>query len=223
MERPVERAVFERQRPRPIAGPRGRVLELGINTGKNVPYLPAPEELEPVAIDPSQAMLERARRHSQKPGREVELVRGDAQHLPFADANVVFCAVPDPLAGLREPYRVLKPGASLRLLKRRHPAARCIAPPFDLANPPVVRVADANINRHTARKVAQAGSRITNNKHLDRAGILHLIDARRPDQHEIQPNNPHGGHQRAALPSSQRRSPAAVGRPKLNQACRPPR
>lgn len=101
--------------------PAGRVLEIGVGTGKNVPSSPAGADV--VAIDFSQRMLERAGRRARRLGAGVELSLMDAQALAFRDAafdaavaTFVFCSVPDPVLGLAQARRGLKPGGRLYLL-----------------------------------------------------------------------------------------------------------
>jgi ubiquinone/menaquinone biosynthesis C-methylase UbiE len=99
-----------------------KVLEVGVGTGKNLPYYPSGRDI--TALDISPKMLERARQRARKPGVDVELVEGDAQRLPFEDnsfdsvvTTFVFCSVPDPVQGLRELHRVLKSGGQLIMLE----------------------------------------------------------------------------------------------------------
>ena len=69
---------------------RGQVLEIAIGTGRNLPFYQADVEITGIEISP--AMLEIARQRAQSLGREVELVVGDAQALPFADQRFEFKA-----------------------------------------------------------------------------------------------------------------------------------
>jgi ubiquinone/menaquinone biosynthesis C-methylase UbiE len=51
--------------------PAGRVLEVGVGTGKNMPY--TPEDVKVVGIDLSDCMLAQARQRAREDGVEVEL------------------------------------------------------------------------------------------------------------------------------------------------------
>src|SRR5216683_1853668 len=101
-----------------VAGARGRVLDLGCGTGRNLALLP-PGSVA-IGLDPSWASLQRARRRA--PG--VPLVAASAEALPFRDASfdtvlsgLVFCSVPDAPRGLLEARRVLAPRGRLRMLE----------------------------------------------------------------------------------------------------------
>jgi SAM-dependent methyltransferase len=161
-----------------------RVLEVGIGTGKNIPYYP--DEAVVTAIDISTAMIERARRRAATLGRTVDIRRMDIEHPAFpandfdtAVATFLFCSVPDPLAGLHQLRRVLKPGGKLYLLEHIRPANAVAGALFDLLNPLMVRLSGANINRTTVGNVRMAGFRIIRNRNL-LAGVFREIIAAVP-------------------------------------------
>lgn len=107
-------------RRRTVPHAHGRVLEIGIGTGANLPLYPAGVEL--VGVDISPGMLKEA---SVKPLGSlsgITLREASAVDLPFLDhefdsvvASYVMCCVPDLDLALREAVRVLKPGGSLLL------------------------------------------------------------------------------------------------------------
>ena len=142
-----------------------QALEVGVGTGKNLPYYP--RGVKVTAVDLSPRMLERARRRASVLGLEVELREMDVQDLAFPDhifdtvfATFVFCSVPDPVLGLRELRRVCKPGGMLLLLEHMRPGNPVLGLLFDLLNPMVVRMMGANINRRTMENIRRAGWRI---------------------------------------------------------------
>jgi ubiquinone/menaquinone biosynthesis C-methylase UbiE len=179
----TERAAFDAWRRELWAAvPAGRVLEVGVGTGKNLPYYPAGAQV--TAIDLSERMLERARRRAADLGTQVDLRLMDAQRLEFPDgafdaavATFVFCSVPDPLLGLRELGRVVRPGGDIWLLEHMRVDRPVIGRLMDLFNPLVVRVMGANINRRTVENVRRAGLTVVEVEHL-RGELVRLIHAR---------------------------------------------
>lgn len=160
------------------------VLELGVGTGKNIPHYPT--GLDITAIDLSPKMLERARQRAVESGVGVQFMTADAQALPFNDdsfdavvATFVFCSVPDPVLGLHEAHRVLKPEGQLLLLEHMLSANRLLRPLMHAANPLVVRLMGANINRETVHNVERAGFQVWQIDNL-MSDMVKLIEARTP-------------------------------------------
>ncbi len=159
------------------------ILEVGVGTGKNIPYYPADSEI--TAIDFSEKMLKRARDKAGKSKIKVHLAQMDVQNLEFEDntfdtvlASFVFCSVPDPIRGLTEVARVCKVGGKVVLLEHVLSANRLIAGLMNLANPIVVRSVGANINRRTVENMAKSGLVVEQVTDLA-AGIFKLIEARK--------------------------------------------
>ena len=164
---------------------RGRILEIGIGTGKNIPF--HPRDAEVIGVDLSPKMLARAEQRKRKLGANTELVVGDAQALDLPDdsidaavATFVFCSVPDAVLGLRELRRVLRPGGRVYLLEHMRATNERIGRLMDLINPLVVRTLGFNINRRTLENLERAGWEIEATRDVGLGGIFKIIVAHRP-------------------------------------------
>lgn len=162
LEAPMETA-FSSWRQELLAGARGRVLEVGVGTGKNLPYYP--DDTGVTAIDFSPNMIARARkRREELELKNVELIEMDVQELDFADASFdtvvstcVFCSVALPVAGLRELRRVLKPEGRMLMLEHVRSEKPLTGLLMDILNPLPLYIYGANINRHTLTNLREAG------------------------------------------------------------------
>jgi ubiquinone/menaquinone biosynthesis C-methylase UbiE len=141
------------------AGARGRTLDLGCGTGRNLPLFPG--VVRAVGLDPSLDSLRRARRRA--PG--TPLVQARAEALPFRGgafetvvSGLVLCSVRDPAAGLAEIRRVLGPEGTLRALEHVRATSAWRAHVQDLIQPAWTWLAGGcHPNRDTERAVEAAG------------------------------------------------------------------
>jgi ubiquinone/menaquinone biosynthesis C-methylase UbiE len=159
-----------------------RVLEVGVGTGKSMDYYPRDARIS--AIDLSERMLERARRRAAELGLNIDLRMMDVQHLDFPDrtfdavvATCVFCSVPDPVAGLRELKRVVKPEGDIWLLEHVRIDRPVIGALMDAMNPMMVRMMGANINRQTVENAHRASLQLVSVEKLG-GELVKLIHAR---------------------------------------------
>jgi ubiquinone/menaquinone biosynthesis C-methylase UbiE len=154
-----ERGGLGRWRTWLARGARGRTLDLGCGTGRNLPLLPSATRA--IAVDPSSEALARARRRAP----HVPLVRARAEALPFRDdtfdtvlSGLVFCSVGDPARGLAEIRRVLTPDGELRMLEHVRATTPWRARIQDLMQPAWTWIAGGcHPNRDTEATVTRAG------------------------------------------------------------------
>ena len=182
MEAPWELLIYRGLRRQLSADVQGTtILEVGVGTGRNLPYHPNGSRM--IAVDLSPRMLRRAAGRARQLGSDVDLLLADAQRLPFRDeafdagvATFVFCSVPEPVAGLQELNRVIRGGGRVHLLEHVRAANPLIGRLMDLLNPLWVRLTGSNINRDTVSNVARAALEIDSVESRS-LGLMKLIHA----------------------------------------------
>jgi ubiquinone/menaquinone biosynthesis C-methylase UbiE len=120
---PFEYGRYRSIRPLLFADLRGRILDAGAGTGRNMPFYPSPAEV--FGVDQSPAMLKRAAGRMRSTRAHVHLIEMDMTSLTFpngyfdaAVASFLLCTMPASTraAALRQLARVVKPGGQVRLL-----------------------------------------------------------------------------------------------------------
>lgn len=179
---PLEVLALRRLRRRAFSGVEGRILELGVGTGVNLPLYGPGARI--VALDASRSMLEIAGQRAAR--AEWWAVQADVQHLPFADGSfetvggsLLFCSVDDPARGLAEVWRALAMGGRLLLLE--HTRGRGLGAWLtDLLHPLwYAWNGVCHLNRRTAQAVAAAGFRLVRDE-AHALGILRVIEGLKP-------------------------------------------
>lgn len=108
------------QRKLLIPRAKGRVLEIGIGTGRNLEFYDREKLQSLQGLDPADQMNPKAARRARRAGLKVELITLSAEEIPAPDASYdtvvctfTLCTIPDPVRALKEMRRVLKPGGEL--------------------------------------------------------------------------------------------------------------
>ena len=114
---------FEPYRRRVTAAARGKVLEIGVGSGLNLPLYAAGTEV--VGLDPSAKLLSMAREATVDRARNIQLIEGSAESIPLPDhafdavvTTWTMCSIRDAAGALSEIRRVLK--ADGRLIFAEH-------------------------------------------------------------------------------------------------------
>lgn len=109
-----------RQRAKVVPCARGRVLEIGIGSGLNLPFYDAARVSKIWGLDPSPQMRAMAAKVARRVPIDVELVGVSGDQVPLDSASVdtvvityTLCSIPDPEAAVREAARVLRAGGEL--------------------------------------------------------------------------------------------------------------
>ena len=140
---------------------RGETLLVAAGTGLDFQQLP--EGLRVTAVDFSPVMLAYAKPRAAEYRGALRLVRGDLQRLSFRNASFdtivtscTFCSVPDPLQGLRELHRVLKPNGRLLMFEHVRAGNPLLGFFMDVMTP-FSGYFGPDMNRRTGETVQRAG------------------------------------------------------------------
>ncbi len=109
-----------KQREKVVPLAEGRVLEIGIGSGLNIPFYAAHKIKHLWGLDPSSEMWSIARKNAAQHHIDVEFIQSGAEAIPLdsnsADTVVMtytMCTIPEVRSALDEIRRVLKPGGKL--------------------------------------------------------------------------------------------------------------
>ena len=107
--------VLRPYRERATGAAEGRVLDIGIGSGLNLPFY-GPHADEIIGLEPSRPLLARATKNAELAQRPVQLIEGSAQAIPLEDRSIdtvvmtwTGCSIPNLRLALGEMRRVLRP------------------------------------------------------------------------------------------------------------------
>jgi ubiquinone/menaquinone biosynthesis C-methylase UbiE len=111
------------RRERVIAAADGRVLEIGVGSGLNLPFYSS-RVREVVGVDPAPRLLAMARRAAETSAVPVTLIEGSAEAIPLEDNSIdtavttwTLCTIPDAARALVDVRRVLRLGGQLLFIE----------------------------------------------------------------------------------------------------------
>lgn len=179
-----ERLLFPGGRTWACAQASGKVLEVAVGTGLNLPWYP--EGIAFTGIDLSPAMLAIARDRARTLGRDADLREASAEALPFLDSSfdtvvctISLCNIADDRVAIAEMYRVLRPGGRLILLDHVASDRRWVLAIERLLEPLTIRCSGDYLTRRPLPLVAAAGFTIESSQRLA-AGIIERLTAVKP-------------------------------------------
>jgi ubiquinone/menaquinone biosynthesis C-methylase UbiE len=161
----------------------GRVLEVGVGTGRTLAAYPAEAQITGVDLSPAMLLIAKAR--ASDLGRVVDLRTGDTQDLEFPEASfdavvamLVLSAVPDQHQAISEIKRVLRPEGRLLILDHARSTIRTVRSMQRAVDPLLARYARWHFSRDPLDDVRSAGFEIKEH-HRSRFGMLAEVVARR--------------------------------------------
>jgi ubiquinone/menaquinone biosynthesis C-methylase UbiE len=155
-------------RRRVVEAAKGRVLEIGIGSGLNLPLYPSVTE-EVLGLEPAPRLINMARRSADRTTTKVRFIEGSAESIPLPDKCIdtivmtwTLCSIPAAEQSLAEMRRVLKPQAQLLFVEHGQSPEAGVRKWQDFLNPAWKRMAGGcNLNRPIATMIESAGFRIT--------------------------------------------------------------
>jgi ubiquinone/menaquinone biosynthesis C-methylase UbiE len=158
-----------RQRLKVVPLARGRVLEIGIGSGLNLPYYDPTRVSKVWGLDPSPEMTAMAKPAAGAVPFEVQFINGSGEQIPLDDNSVdtvlltyTLCTIPDTALALREMARVLKPGGTFVFCEHGAAPDREVRRWQDALNPIWKRLAGGcHLNREISTLIERGGFTIT--------------------------------------------------------------
>lgn len=180
---PIELLFFRRFRRALLHDLSGRILEVGMGTGKNLPFYD-PRRVQLTGVDLSPGLLGRARRAAKRLHFAVDLRSMDAEHLAFPDqtfdivvCTFFLCSVPSPVPVLEEMARVVKPDG--RILMLEHVLSQI---------PNLARLEHwigAHMEPDTLSYIAQSGLWLVEDRKLLLEDVIRRLECRVPQEPEV--------------------------------------
>ena len=109
-----------KQREKVVPFAEGRVLEIGIGSGLNLPFYNAEKVTRVWGVEPSAEMRTKAQKEAEKANFEVELLNCPGEEIPLENNSAdtvlmtfTLCTIPNALQALKEMRRILKPEGRL--------------------------------------------------------------------------------------------------------------
>jgi ubiquinone/menaquinone biosynthesis C-methylase UbiE len=153
-------------RERVVGAAEGRVLEIGIGSGRNLPFYRS-QVTQLLALEPAPKLLKMAR-DALRPGMQVGFIEASAETIPLDDRSVdtvvttwTLCSIPEAATALGEMRRVLRPNGRLLFVEHGMAPDKNVRRWQDWLTPAWKRIGGGcHLNRPIRTMIESAGFRI---------------------------------------------------------------
>jgi len=157
-----------RQREKVVPRAHGRVLEVGIGSGLNLPFYDSTKVSKVWGLDPSPEMTRMAERSARALPFEVEFIGLPGDEIPLEDESIdtvvvtyTLCTIPETTPALEQMKRVLRPGGELIFCEHGAAPDESVRRWQDRLNPIWKRLGGGcNLNRPIPALIEAGGFRI---------------------------------------------------------------
>jgi ubiquinone/menaquinone biosynthesis C-methylase UbiE len=154
-------------RQRVVSAARGRVLEIGIGSGINLPFYP-PATNEIFGLEPAPRLVEMAQHSAQQSSATVKFVEASAEAIPLDNNSIdtvvmtwTLCSIPDARQALAEMRRVLRAGGQLLFVEHGQAPEESVRKWQNRLTPVWKRIAGGcHLNRPIPLLIESSGFRI---------------------------------------------------------------
>lgn len=167
LERAIGKTVgLGKLRQKYITPLKGKILEIGIGSGANIPYYN--NKAEVIGIEPSSKMLTLAKRKVKRLNiQNIKIEQGIAEKIDYPNnyfdyivSSLVFCSVDDPQKAITELCRVLKSGGRAIFIEHVASDHKYVNALLKLCNPAQKAIVGCNLQRRTGDLIRQSGLKL---------------------------------------------------------------
>ena len=159
-----------KQREKVVPWAKGKVLEIGIGSGLNIPFYDKEEIQQLIGIDPSEEIWNKNNNNTEELGFGFQFIKAFAENIPLdsnsMDSVVItytLCTIPDTEKALEEIRRILKPRGQLIFCEHGKAPDKAIQKWQNIINPLWKRIGGGcNLQRDIPSIIENNGFKISN-------------------------------------------------------------
>jgi len=190
IDRGMRNDVMEEQRVHAAPLATGRVLEIGMGSGLNIPHY-TNQVKHLFGLEPSEHLRDKAAEFADQAAFPVEFVPAGAESIPLESATIdsvvsswTMCSIPDVESALQEIHRVLKPDGRFIFIEHGRAPDPSVAKWQDRLAPVFGKLAGCSLNKEMDSLISAAGFSlpILSKDYLDGPRIIsyHYIGQAKP-------------------------------------------